>query len=93
MNELNRVVITGMGVVSPIGNNLNEVKNSLFENKSGIVFSPKYQEMGFRSQVHGDLDIDIKDLADQNAYRVLVKIRIKELDTDDQVEIVLRRLR
>ena len=38
-------------------------------------------------------DIDIKDLADQNAYRVLVKMRIKEFDTDDQVEIVLRRLR
>lgn len=39
------------------------------------------------------LDIDIKDLADQNAYRVLVKFKIKEYDTDDTVEIVLRRLR
>ena len=38
-------------------------------------------------------DIDIKDLADQNAYRILVKIRIKEFDNDDTVEIVLRRLR
>jgi len=38
-------------------------------------------------------DIDIKDLADQNAYRILVKFRIKEFDDDDTVEIVLRRLR
>ena len=71
MNELNRVVITGMGVVSPIGNNLNEVKNSLFENKSGIVFSPKYHEMGFRSQVHGDLKIDIKDHLDKKDLRFM----------------------
>ena len=39
------------------------------------------------------LDIDIKDLADQNAYRILVKMRIKEFDNNDTVEIVLRRLR
>tara|TARA_B100000282_G_scaffold231892_1_gene174309 strand:+ start:1073 stop:1525 length:453 start_codon:yes stop_codon:yes gene_type:complete len=38
-------------------------------------------------------DIDIKDLADQNAYRILLKMRIKEFDNDDTVEIVLRRLR
>ena len=38
-------------------------------------------------------DIDIKDLADQNAYRILVKMRIKEFDNNDTVEIVLRRLR
>ena len=39
------------------------------------------------------LDIDIKDLADQNAYRILLKMRIKEFDNNDTVEIVLRRLR
>ena len=38
-------------------------------------------------------DIDIKDLADQNAYRILLKMRIKEFDNDDTVEIILRRLR
>ena len=38
-------------------------------------------------------DIDIKDLADQNAYKILLKMRIKEFDNDDTVEIVLRRLR
>ena len=38
-------------------------------------------------------DIDIKDLADQNAYRILLKMRIKEFDNNDTVEIVLRRLR
>ena len=39
------------------------------------------------------LDIDIKDLADQNAYKILLKMRIKEFDNNDTVEIVLRRLR
>ena len=71
MNELNRVVITGIGIVSPIGNNQNEVKNSLFENKSGIVFSPKYHEMGFRSQVHGNLKIDINDHLDKKDLRFM----------------------
>ena len=53
MSETKRVVITGMGIVSAIGNNVETVKNSLINQKSGIVNSSIYQEMGFRSQIHG----------------------------------------
>ena len=52
---MRRVVITGIGIVSPIGNNATEVEASLRAGKSGIVFSPEYAEHGFRSQVHGML--------------------------------------
>jgi 3-oxoacyl-[acyl-carrier-protein] synthase-1 len=50
---MNRVVITGMGIYSVIGKNLGEVKNSLFEGKSGIIFDPVRKEMGFRSALTG----------------------------------------
>ncbi len=55
MTSKKRVVITGMGIVSSIGNNLEEVKNSLINQKSGIVKSDTYKEMGFRSQIHGEV--------------------------------------
>ena len=50
---MRRVVITGMGIVSSIGNNTQEVLASLHEAKSGITRATKYAEMGFRSQVQG----------------------------------------
>ena len=50
---MNRVVITGMGIYSVIGKNLVEVKNSLYEGKSGIIFDPVRKEMGFRSALTG----------------------------------------
>ena len=50
---MRRVVITGLGIVSPIGNNAAEVTESLRTGRSGIVFSPEYAERGFRSQVEG----------------------------------------
>ncbi|MGV6840499.1 MAG: beta-ketoacyl-ACP synthase I [Planktomarina sp.] len=50
---MRRVVVTGMGIISPIGNNVDEVKDSLFHGKSGICFEPEYAENGFRSQVAG----------------------------------------
>ena len=52
-----RVVITGIGIVSPIGNSAAEVEASLRAGKSGIVFAPDYAERGFRSQVHGQPNI------------------------------------
>ncbi len=71
MNKLNRIVITGMGIVSPIGNNKIEVKDSLIQNKSGIVFAPKYKEMGFRSQVHGEVKINVEDYLDKKDLRFM----------------------
>ena len=53
---MNRVVITGMGIYSSIGKNLDEVKKSLFEGKSGIIFDPVRKAMGFRSALTGMVD-------------------------------------
>jgi len=50
---MKRVVVTGLGVVSSIGNNAVEVTRSLRDGKSGIEFVPQYRELGFRSQVRG----------------------------------------
>ena len=55
---MKRVVVTGLGIVSSIGNNKAEVTDSLKQGKSGIVFADVYQEMGFRSHVHGAINID-----------------------------------
>ena len=55
---MRRVVVTGMGIVSSIGNSTQEVLASLREAKSGIVRADKYAEMGFRCQVHGAPQID-----------------------------------
>ena len=50
---MRRVVITGIGIISPIGNDAAEVEASLRAGKSGIIFAPDYAEHGFRSQVKG----------------------------------------
>jgi 3-oxoacyl-[acyl-carrier-protein] synthase I len=55
---MRRVAVTGMGIVSPIGNNCQEVLASLREAKSGIVRAEKYAELGFRCQVHGEPHLD-----------------------------------
>ena len=56
---MKRVVVTGLGVVSSIGNNAAEVTASLKAGKSGIEFMPQYQELGFRSQVAGTLKLNV----------------------------------
>ena len=66
-----RVVITGMGIVSCIGNNVEEVTKSLKDGKSGISKAPVYEEMGFRSQVHGKPDIDPSEHIDKRAHRFM----------------------
>ncbi|HHO67689.1 MAG TPA: beta-ketoacyl-ACP synthase I [Gammaproteobacteria bacterium] len=58
---MRRVVVTGLGIVSSIGNNRQEVLDSLRQGRSGITFAPEYQELGFRSHVHGSLKIDIAE--------------------------------
>ncbi len=71
MAEQRRVVITGIGIVSPIGNNQKEVKDSLFYNKSGISFSKDYSELGFRSHIHGDININFEDFLDKKDLRFM----------------------
>ena len=68
---MRRVVITGMGIVSSIGNNVQEVTASLREAKSGIVKAPEYAEMGFRSQVHGAPRLDWEEVLDRKVRRFM----------------------
>ena len=59
---MNRVVVTGLGIVSCIGNTKDEVVDSLKNVKSGIIKAPEYKEFGFRSLVHGKPNINLEDL-------------------------------
>src|SRR6476659_9035075 len=68
---MRRVVITGMGIVSSIGNNTQGVLASLHEAKSGITRAEKYAEMGFRSQVQGAPTLNPADVIDRRAMRFL----------------------
>ncbi len=68
---MRRVVITGMGIVSSIGNNVTEVEASLRAGKSGIVFAPDYAEHGFRCRVHGQPNIVLEDNIDKRDLRFM----------------------
>jgi len=68
---MRRVVVTGMGIVSSIGNNTQEVLASLREAKSGVVRADKYAELGFRCQVHGAPTLDASEAVDRRAMRFL----------------------
>ncbi|MGE4611072.1 MAG: beta-ketoacyl-ACP synthase I [Paracoccaceae bacterium] len=68
---MRRVVITGLGIVSSIGNNAEEVLASLKAQKSGITFAPTYAEHGFRSQIHGMPTVDLKESIDKRVWRFM----------------------
>ena len=68
---MRRVVVTGMGIVSCIGNDKESVVNSLKESKSGISFQEDYKERGFRSHVAGTVDIDISEHIDRKLLRFM----------------------
>src|ERR1700743_1607443 len=68
---MRRVAVTGMGIVSPIGNNTQEVVASLREAKSGISGAEQYRDMGFRSQVYGKPNIDLPAMIDRRAMRFM----------------------
>jgi 3-oxoacyl-[acyl-carrier-protein] synthase-1 len=70
---MKRVVVTGMGIVSSIGNNAQEVTASLRDAKSGITFSEDFAEHGFRCQVWGAPTLDPSELVDRRAMRFLSK--------------------
>ena len=69
--EKKRAVITGMGSISCIGNNLNEISKSLKEGTSGIFFNEEYENLGFRSMVSGSINIDLKELIDRKLLRFM----------------------
>jgi len=68
---MRRVVVTGMGIVSSIGNTSQEVLANLREAKSGISRADKYAELGFRCQVHGAPSLDPSEVVDRRAMRFL----------------------
>lgn len=68
---MRRVVITGLGIISSIGNNTDEVTESLRNGNSGITFSDEYQFHGFRSQVHARPKIKLEDLVDKRQLRFM----------------------
>ena len=70
-NGLRRVAVTGLGIVSPIGSNTAEVTESLREGRSGIVHSDVYEEMGFRSHVHGAPNVDLDAHIDRKLRRFM----------------------
>ena len=70
---MKRVVITGIGIVSSLGNNMLEVTSSLENSRSGITFQPEYQERGLRSQIAGSININIQELIDRKLLRFMGK--------------------
>ncbi|EEF15872.1 3-oxoacyl-[acyl-carrier-protein] synthase 1 [Actinobacillus minor 202] len=68
---MKRVVITGIGIISSIGNNKEEVLASLKEGKSGIEFVPEFAEVGMRSQVAGTIKLNPAELIDRKVYRFM----------------------
>ncbi len=68
---MRRVVITGIGIVSSLGANKEEVTNSLRDGRSGIEYIEEYKELGFRSQVAGTVNIDTDALIDRKLRRFM----------------------
>jgi len=68
---MRRAVVTGLGIVSSIGNNRDEVVASLRSGHSGIVHSEVYQELGFRSHVHGPINLDLDEAIDRKIKRFM----------------------
>ena len=89
---MRRVVITGIGIVSCLGNNQNEVHQSLLNSKSGISFSEEYKEHNLRSHVHGKPNIKLQDHVDRKTIRFMGSgsaynyIAMKEAITDSGLE-------
>ncbi len=68
---MKRVVVTGMGIVSCLGNDIETVLDALKEGRSGIKFQEEYEKMGFRSHVAGSIDIDLKEHIDRKSLRFM----------------------
>lgn len=68
---MKRIVITGYGIVSSLGNNKAEVRESLQQGNSGIVPSADYAELGMRSQIHGAINVDAESMIDRKLYRFM----------------------
>ena len=89
---MKRVVVTGLGIVSCLGNNQDEVRQSLFNSKSGISYCEEYKEHNLRSHIHGKPNIKIQDHVDRKTIRFMGSgsaynyIAMKEAITDSGLE-------
>ena len=89
---MKRVVVTGIGIVSCLGNNQNEVYDSLINSKSGISFAEEYKEHNLKSNVHGKPNIKLEDHVDRKALRFMGNgsaynyVAMKEAITDSGLE-------
>ena len=89
---MRRVVITGLGIVSCLGNNQDEVYQSLLNSKSGISFSKEYKEHNLRSHIHGKPNIKLEDHVDRKTIRFMGSgsaynyIAMKEAISDSGLE-------
>lgn len=89
---MRRVVVTGIGIVSSLGNNAKEVEKSLKLSKSGISFQPEYEEHGLRSQIAGSINISVEELIDRKLLRFMAKghayawIAMQEAIADSQLD-------
>ena len=68
---MKRVVVTGIGIVSCIGNTVKDVTDSLYNAKSGITFSEEYKQLGFRSHIYGKPQINLEEKIDRRALRFM----------------------
>ena len=71
MSTLKRAVITGIGAISCIGNNISEITKSLKSGTSGIRFNESYKELGMRSHISGSINLNLKDLIDRKHLRFM----------------------
>jgi 3-oxoacyl-[acyl-carrier-protein] synthase-1 len=89
---MRRVVISGLGIVSSIGTNQQEVLSALREGRSGFEFSEEYQQLGFRSHVHGSVDLPLAELIDRKVLRFMGQaaayayLAMREAVADAQLE-------
>ena len=70
---MKKVVVTGMGILSAIGNGRDKVKDSLLNGVSGIKFNQEYSDLGMRSHVSGSVNIDLAELIDRKLMRFMSK--------------------
>src|SRR3546814_14653870 len=81
---MRRVVVTGLGITSSIGNNAEEVADSLKAGRSGIVFAEDYARLNFRSQVHGTVKIDLEAAVDRRQKRFMCDVAAYAYLTTEQ---------
>ena len=86
---MRRVAVTGLGIVSSIGNDKDEVLQSLREGRSGIEYCEEYAERGFRSHVHGSVNIEVEEHIDRKLLVITPGIRpVDNKPVEDQKRVV-----